>query len=101
MEESSCKVLQLNGQLLKLDSLLRALNADLSETVLHWCYRDALLVHLKINCSTTVCTEFVWIISLTLLINFFLYPKPGKTEDKAASLGLLVKIAVVNWNGNN
>lgn len=62
MEESSCKVLKLSGQLLKLDSLLLAVNADLSETVILWCYRDTLLVRLKINCSTTVWTEFVWIL---------------------------------------
>lgn len=42
MEESSIKVSKLKGQLLKLDSLLLAVSADISETVLHCCYGDFL-----------------------------------------------------------
>lgn len=40
MEESCIKVPKLNEQLLKLDSLLLAVNEDISETVLHCCYGD-------------------------------------------------------------
>lgn len=75
MEESSIKVPKLNEQLLKLDSLLLAVNEDISETVLHCCYGDLhCLVHLIISCSTTVCTGLCgyWhLLSLSLLVAFF------------------------------
>lgn len=52
-----------------------------------------------------MCTEFVWLLAPTLpysLDTFFLYQKTGKIEDKATSLGLLMKAAMViaNWDGN-
>jgi len=90
MEEPCIKISKLNGQLLKLDSLLLAINADTSATVLH-CYGDLhCLLHL-ISCSTTVCTEFVWLLAPTLpysLDTFFALSKNWKYRRQSSIFGL-------------